>query len=65
MALETARHARVQPQATKGESDNVVAFVPPANDGLQELRGQEYGKIFSAHRIAARISDQLDTVAVL
>ena len=58
LGVESVRRERAHP-------DNVIAFVPPAEDALSQVRSQEYGKVFSAQRIATRVADELDAVAVL
>ena len=57
-AYESARQA-------KPHSDNVVAFVDAGADALSQIHAQEYGKLFSAHRIVTRVADELDATATL
>ncbi len=47
------------------QSDNVVAFVDAGKDALSQVHAQEYGKLFSAHRIVTRVADELDAAASL
>jgi hypothetical protein len=56
---------RVEKPAEGQAHDNIVAFTPPERDGRVSLTAQEHGQLFAAHRIVARVADQLDRTASL
>jgi len=61
-ATAATAERRAEPKAPPAE---IVAF-PPAGQGAEtNAASQEHGQIFAAHRIAARVADQLDAIAAL
>ena len=46
-------------------SSNIVRFPVPEVNELASLEMQERGQVFAAHRIVARVADQLEAIAAL
>ena len=47
------------------EAAKVVSFPVPEVNEVAAMEMQERGQVFAAHRIVARVADQLDSVAAL
>ncbi len=60
------RAGSTSPQrADPAETPNIVAFPPAAADAGVTATIQEHGRLFAAHRIVARVADQLELTPTL
>jgi len=55
----------VRPERDEEDSAKVVGFPVPEVSETAAFEMQERGQVFAAHRIVARVADQLDAVAAL
>jgi hypothetical protein len=55
----------VRHEKAEQEPANVVGFPAPETDENVSLEMQHRGQVFAAHRIVARVADQLDSIAAL
>ena len=55
----------VRSESDEAESAKIVGFPVPEENELASLEMQERGQVFAAHRIVARVADQLEAIAAL
>ena len=55
----------VRPERDEEDSAKIVGFPVPEVSETAVIEMQERGQVFAAHRIVARVADQLDAVAAL
>ena len=55
----------VRSESDEEEAAKIVGFPAPEVNELASLEMQERGQVFAAHRIVARVADQLEAIAAL
>jgi hypothetical protein len=52
-------------EETQREPGDIVTFTSPLQIPVFDADSQQHGQVFAAHRIVARVADQLDSFASL